>query len=239
MSSSLPGLLPPQVVAERGPYPDLGHLFADLVRYHVATPARPLPDEGPGITWVLAQGGIYKRGQDAHRAVTVWVGETPDVPGLAVLLPSITWRGLSRRLPGQLLAAMLAHARKAAAPTARGVLRPIEQQYHVTLEGGELRVRVPPQDATPGRVTYAPPDAPILLDLHSHHGMAAYFSGTDDRDDTGLGVSAVVGRIFDRPEIAVRLCCYGHTQRVPALTIFDGLGGARDTYGDRDADPDD
>lgn len=216
---------------------DLGRYFAGLVRHHIATPAAPLPDAGPGITWIWARGGIYKRGQDARATVLLRAGTAPDVPGLAPLIPGVTWAGLPRRLPAQLLAAMLAHARKAAAPARGGVLRPIEQQYHVTLEGGRLRVRVPLQDATAARVRYAPPDAPILLDLHSHHGMAAYFSATDDRDDTGLGVSAVIGRIFDRPEIAVRLCCYGHTQRVPALAILDGLAGCRDTYEDADAEP--
>jgi hypothetical protein len=211
--------------------------LSSLLRHHIATPADPDPGDAPGITWIWGMSMIYKRGQDAHRTVLVEIAPAFGAPGLMALAPHVRWHGFAHRLPGQLLAAMLAHARKAAAPTSGGLLRPIEQQYHVTLEDARLRVRVPPQEATPGRVTYQPPvGVPVLLDLHSHHSMPAFFSGTDDRDDTGLGVSAVVGDIFDRPEIAVRLCCYGHRQRVPALTIFDSLPGCRDTYGDRHAD---
>lgn len=201
-----------------------------LLRHHIATDATPLPEPGPGICWVWAAGGIYKLGQDSTRTVLVRVGEAPDAPGLAPVLPFIHWHGYPARLPGQLLSAMLLHARKAAAPIGgNGLLRPIEAQYHVCLEAGTLKVRVPEQQASAARVTYVPPEAPVLLDLHSHHAMPAFFSGTDDRDDTGLGVSAVIGKIFDeRPEVAVRLCCYGHTQRVSALTIFDSLGACRD-----------
>jgi PRTRC genetic system protein A len=224
---------------------DLAAIFAGLRCYHVATPAEPLPREAPGIAWIFAANGVWKRGVSETLSILLPVADYVDVagvdartlPGLAPLMPGVRWRDYPHRIPGQLLAAMLAHARKAATTTPSGLLTPIEQQYHITHEAGRLRVRVPPQDATAGRVRYELPDAPILLDLHSHHSMAAFFSGTDNRDDTGLGVSAVIGRIYDRPEIAVRLCCYGHTQRVPALTVFDGLGGCRDTYGARNADP--
>jgi PRTRC genetic system protein A len=216
------------------PAPDLGRCFAGLLRHHVATLASPEPDDAPGITWIFAANGVWKRGQDAHRTVLLPVPgwpHLPPVPGLAPLLPAVRWRGFPRRLPGQLLAGMLAHARKAvAAIPGSAVVQPIEQQYHVTLEAGRLAVRVPPQAATAARVTYAPPDAPVLLDLHSHHAMAAFFSGTDNRDDDGLGVSAVIGRIFTRPEIRCRLCCYGHVCAVPALTIFDSLGPCADAY---------
>lgn len=215
--------------------PSLG----SLLRHHIATPAAPYPPAGPGIAWIWAADGIYKLGSASGIEILVPVGpRTPPVPGLARLFAAARWKDYSHRLPGQLLAAMLTHARKAASVGGQGVLRPIEAQYHVTLEAERLRVRVPPQDATPARVTYEPPQGvPVLLDLHSHHGMPAFFSSTDNRDDTGLGVSAVVGNIFTEPEIAVRLCCYSHTLRVPALTIFDSLPGCRDTYGDRHAEP--
>ena len=205
-----------------------------LLRHHIATEQQPLPPPGPGIAWIWAANGIFKLGQDAHRRVLVRVGSVPDVPGLVSLAPGVTWFNLPRLLPGQILSAMLIHARKAEAPTAfNGFRRPIEAQYHVTLEGARIKVRVPEQTATPGSVVYQMTDAPVLLDLHSHHAMPAYFSATDDRDDTGLGVSAVIGRIFHtRPEIVVRLCCYGHTHIVPAWTIFDGIGPFFDTYED-------
>ena len=44
---------------------------------------------------------------------------------------------------------------------------------------------------------------------------------------TGLSVSGVVGRIFEDPELLVRINVYGHRQQVPALSIFDSLGPFR------------
>ncbi len=211
--------------------------LSSLLRHHCATTAHPLPADGPGIVWIWGHGHIYTRGQDAHTMVLVAVCPTVVAPGLVPLVPGVQWRHYPHRLPGQLLAAMLTHARKASASGATSpIVQPVEQQYHVTQKDGRLCVRVPPQEATAGSVRYQPPQGvPVLLDLHSHHALPAFFSATDNRDDTGLGVSAVIGRIFDQPEIAVRLCCYGHTQRVPALTIFDHLGDCRDTYGDSHA----
>jgi hypothetical protein len=55
--------------------------------------------------------------------------------------------------------------------------------------------------------------------------MPAYFSNTDDRDDGGLSVSAVVGKIFDTPEICLRVNVYGHRMRLLVLDVFDRLGG--------------
>lgn len=70
-----------------------------------------------------------------------------------------------------------------------------------------------------------PAEAVPLVDLHSHHEMYAYFSHTDDRDDTGLSVSGVVGRLnTDRPQLTLRANVYGHRQHIPVLEIFAGCG---------------
>lgn len=203
---------------------DLAATFASLVRTHVATLACPLPEPTPGITWIVAANGVFKRGVDQHRDLLIRVGPlgTP-FPGLTSLLPHARWPGQPCRIPGVLLRAVLTHARKAAAPAGGGLLRPIEQQYHITLERGALRVRVPLQDATPGRVAYAMPDGAVLVDLHSHHGMQAYFSDTDDRDDVGLSVSLVLGTIFTRPTLAARLNVFGHRQQIDPCLIFDDI----------------
>jgi PRTRC genetic system protein A len=61
-----------------------------------------------------------------------------------------------------------------------------------------------------------------FIEVHSHHHMKAYFSGTDDKDEGGLRFYAVIGDIFsDRPQIALRLGIYGQFFRMPATNIFD------------------
>jgi PRTRC genetic system protein A len=209
---------------------ELSSIFGSLVQYHPATCAAPLPPAQPGITWIWAQNGIFKRGVGPGLDLCIPVGITWPAPGLASLMAHVCFPDLGARLPGEMLQHVFEHALRAS--TGGVVARPIEQQYFLTyraeLPTRRLRIAVPEQDATAGHVRYQT-NIPgrILVDLHSHHSMAAYFSGTDDRDDTGLSVSCVIGRIFTQPEIACRLNVYGHRYPVPPSLIFDGLGPFR------------
>jgi len=64
---------------------------------------------------------------------------------------------------------------------------------------------VVPEDqlATPTSVVYTPPSLAagesVILALHSHHTLPAFFSATDDADEQGLGLYAVVGRLLGAP----------------------------------------
>lgn len=205
---------------------DLATAFATLVRHHIATPAAPLPEASPGITWIWAANGIFKRGvsADLDALVQVRAWDADDrACGLASLVPYARFSAWPGRLDGRLLAPLLADARKAC--TDGVIARPVEKQYFFVERDG-LRVVAPHvQEGTPGSLRYTMPvRGHVLLDLHSHHAMRAYFSPTDDRDDLGLSVSAVIGDIYERPEILIRINVFGDRQQVPALTIFDQLG---------------
>lgn len=210
---------------------DLSACFAGLVRHHVATPAAPLPAPTAGITWVVGANGVFKRGVndqlDLLAAVELF---GRPIPGLANLVAHVRWTAWSGRLAGSLLGPLLSNARQAMAGNA--ILRPIEKQYFFVARDG-LRVVAPlAQDGSPASLRYAMPTrGTVLLDLHSHHAMRAYFSAIDDADDTGLSVSAVIGNIYARPEIVVRVNVYGHRWPVPALTVFDDLGPFTDRWG--------
>lgn len=217
---------------------DLRTIFSTLTQHHVATPACPLPAPKPGISWLWASNGIFKRGIDGAHDILICVTPTPPTPGLAQLIPHARSVAQSDRIPGGLLTALLDHARRAGDPRAL-IARPIEQQYFITYRAGlpqPFRLAVPEQDASAVRVSYKMPRAgQLLIDLHSHHSMPAYFSDTDDRDDQGLSISAVVGHIFDRPQIAIRANVYGHRQHIPALAVFDHLPDGLHQVGSREA----
>lgn len=205
---------------------DLAGAFATLVRRHIATPADPLPAATPGITWIWAANGIFKRGvsADLDALVQIRAWDADDTPcGLASLVPYARWPAWPRRLDGRLLGPLLDDARRACSGGA--IARPIEKQYFFIERNGLHIVAPHVQEGTPGSLRYTMPvSGRMLLDLHSHHAMRAYFSATDDRDDTGLSVSAVIGNIYERPEIVIRINVFGHRQQVSALTIFDQLG---------------
>jgi PRTRC genetic system protein A len=208
--------------------------LASLVRHHVATPAQPLLEPAPPITWLWAANGVFKRGVSPHLDALIRVGATTEAPGLASLLPHVRWPGVRGRIPGALLVPILDHARRMG--QGNGVQQPIEQQYFIVRDDSRMCVRVPPQRSSATRIRYtmAIGTGVLLLDIHSHHRMPAYFSSTDDTDDQGLSVSCVLGTIFTAPTIICRVNVHGHRQHVPALTLFDALPGIEDTHADID-----
>jgi PRTRC genetic system protein A len=211
---------------------------AALVRHTLALGALAEPERG--IAWIVAANGVFKRGYDGERDLLVRVQrQRIAVPGLVALLPHARFTSWAERLPASFLAALLQDARQAMSGEA--IARPIEKQYFVVYRDGGPRLIAPrAQQGTPGSLRYAMPGrGALLVDIHSHHEMAAYFSQTDDRDDTGLSVSLVIGKIYTRPELCCRLNVYGHRQRVPARLLFDGLGPFRDAFGGDDDRADD
>ncbi|HNP71819.1 MAG TPA: Mov34/MPN/PAD-1 family protein [Kouleothrix sp.] len=215
---------------------DLSTVFGGLVRHQVArTDTRDWQERRPGIAWLYAANGVFKRASNGMveaqgRACHI----DYDVPGLAALMEYVAWSCWHGRLPGALLAPLLRDAQVAGRDAGSGVLRPIEKQYFFVERAGGIYVVAPrAQQGSAGSVRYAMP-APAsgtpLLDLHSHHSMRAFFSATDDRDDSGLSVSAVIGQIFTRPEIVVRLNIYGLHCPIPAALVFDSLGPFVDRY---------
>ncbi len=62
------------------------------------------------------------------------------------------------------------------------------------------RVAIPKQKVSKAAVTYdwdhVKADEEVILDIHSHNDMDAFFSGTDERDDaTYVGISGVAGKL--------------------------------------------
>ena len=135
--------------------------------------------------------------------------------------------------PARWLWQVLEHAQKALAGNTE--ITPVEQMYHFhwinsphptpTPPGGAWRVSVPSQQASAGRVSYrGGNEASIVLDLHRHHAMPAYFSPVDNGDEQGCRFYAVIGKIYDRPEIRLRLGVYGDFIELEPLFLFEGLG---------------
>lgn len=73
-----------------------------------------------------------------------------------------------------------------------------------------------------------------LIDLHSHARFAPFFSPTDDRDETGFRVFAVIGNLDRTPTISVRVGVYSHYFNIPASTVFELPAGMIDIYEQED-----
>lgn len=74
------------------------------------------------------------------------------------------------------------------------------------LDTQQYRVSIPTQKVSKASVTYDIDDKAdneiVVVDIHSHNSMGAFFSGVDDRDDrSGAWVTGVLGKL-DQPEFA-------------------------------------
>lgn len=185
--------------------------------HHYSSASALTLSPGKAYGYVLAGNGLWKVASSRHIEARFPLANTP----VAGLLPihGAYIRLLAGRVPGRMLETVLTDARL------RAQASPVEAMYHFYLRGGQIRIARPPQVATATRVAYQGGDDPdIFLDLHSHHIMPAFWSGTDNRDEGGFRLCAVIGRVFERPEIRLRLACYGDFYDLPARTIFTDTG---------------
>lgn len=60
------------------------------------------------------------------------------------------------------------------------------------------------------------------IEVHSHNIMPAFFSNTDNTEETGLRIYAVLGKVTDPvAEIRVRVSVYGHYWTIPYEWVFE------------------
>lgn len=165
-------------------------------------------ENGLFYDYVLAKGGLYIRAQGALIRATIQIA-TVDVRGLEPLNESV--KLMHGKIPWRIYILALASL-------ATNWQR--ETYLAVTWEG-EYRLRQPVQDGEPSGVTYSKLPHTVL-DIHSHGTMGAFFSGTDNRDEQGLCLYAVVGdldRLF--PTIKARVGVYGYFIPLSLGGIFE------------------
>lgn len=75
-----------------------------------------------------------------------------------------------------------------------------------------------------------PLGAKALIDLHSHALMEPFFSRTDNKDEQGFRIYAVIGNVNEKTEIRVRVGVYSNYWNIPASMIFELPEEIRDAY---------
>lgn len=189
-----------------------------LVDYLIARDGVPAPS-GRAYDYLLAGDGLYVAAENRWLRARVPVARVA-VRGLAPVYACVELT--AGRLPQALWDAIVAVA----------LARPeTEVLLAVTRAASGYRLMRPAQHADAVQIAYRPvPDA--LLELHSHGRHPARFSPTDDADERGFRLYAVVGGLDgDRPEVALRVGVYGYFLPLPWEAVFAGDRGAfRDGY---------
>lgn len=96
-------------------------------------------------------------------------------------------------------------------------------------------IRIPEQTVSGSAVSYkwenfVGPNDVVVLDMHSHNNMSAFFSSTDDRDDNGnCTISGVVGKLSTTCEMVFRFNLPGN-MKITGLNIPDIFAAEGETF---------
>lgn len=199
-------------------------MFNNLVTYHVHTGGSLPANDALAYQYILAGNGLFIRADTPFFSACLSLHQHV-VRGLPPLAPH--WQLLVPRIPGQLL--HTAYLDACAARQPNGSLREVLYQFHH--HGQHVALKKPPQQGTAATVVaQGNVAATVLCDLHSHGNMAAFFSQTDNADEQGLRLYAVMGRLESRPEIQLRLGLYGQWQALPVTAVFTDAGPFHDLH---------
>lgn len=194
-----------------------------LVNYTIAKD--PLPEFPGGMyEYIMAGNGIFLRAARQGLEVLFPIVET-TIRGLPELQPYL--RLGVRNVPRLMLGFVLAQALEAKQTEGDDL---IEVMFYLDYRDGCWWWMKPNQKQSRVSVDYEPTprEAQSLVEIHSHHTMAAFFSQTDNTDQTGFRIYAVLGHITTTPTILVRVGVYGHFWNVPMNWVFEEVPGLLD-----------
>lgn len=182
---------------------------------------------GQLFTYVTAANGVFVCAARPEFSVAVpvaFIRAGQPLRGLQTVAAGLHLAG--ERVPAAVLRRCFSEARSVC--VAGG--GPREHLWWLHPDGTEWSCATPPQVAMPDSVqALTDSDPQTIIEMHSHHEMAARFSATDDADEAqGFKIYAVIGRIFAAPEIRVRVGCYGYLYEIPARDVFELSDGVRD-----------
>jgi PRTRC genetic system protein A len=184
-------------------------LIVKPVGYLINTAAGLQGEPGVFYQYIMAENGLFLQAKNEHLAARICIADQL-VRGLAPIDGHIELR--HGRIPLHLL--NLALSTFCTKPG-------IEQYLAITWEADGYHLRIPLQSGTGGSVKYEVlPDT--VMDIHSHAGkVSTFFSSTDDKDEQGFMLYAVVGGLLDLcPTVEIRIGVYGYFMPLERGDIF-------------------
>ena len=178
------------------------------VGYLVSTKEGMRGERGAFYDYVTAENGVFIEAEGRFLAARVQVAKGV-IRGLAPLEPALVLRHgpIPQHLFDLALSAML--------------IDPEQERYVAVTWADGYHITVPEQEVSASSVVYEVPDDTVL-DLHSHGGMRAFFSTTDNRDESGFRLFGVVGHLSVVPQLRLRVGVYGYHHAVPWDEVFAG-----------------
>ena len=188
-----------------------------LIGYAFSTD--PSSNAGSALTYILAGNGIFvsasRPGIDVLMPIRL---SHQPIKGLPTLIPHLN---VTPRIPKELLLEVWRSSCNAC------IESNIEMLFHFQLQEGEWHLKIPEQIQNPascqpvesGSHTSHPH---AVVEIHSHASLAAFFSCTDNTDETGFRIYGVLGRVnTTQPEIQMRVGLFQHCWNIPVSAVFD------------------
>jgi PRTRC genetic system protein A len=200
-------------------------MIPPLVNYHILRELPGPPANAALYEYLIAGNGVFLRGEREGLQALIPLAAC-EIRGLPALTPYL--KLAYPRVDQTLVAEMLDQSRAACIMAGA----PREILFHLRW-GGRWHLTIPAQDQAAGSVTPLGPAIgssyeTALIEFHSHHRLAPFFSRTDDADERGFRLYAVLGHIFTKPTMRVRVGIYGYYWSVPARWVFELPDGVAD-----------
>ncbi len=180
-------------------------------------------ERGIGYSYILAGNGVWIETEGKFLAVRIMVAPG-YIRGLAPLGEKVVLR--YGKIPAHIFNLGLNSL----------YVNPDAERYAgITWKDG-YHIYIPDQKGSGGRVEYQVGDD-VVMDLHSHGHMPPFFSSQDNRDEQGLKLFVVVGKLEDaRPSVKLRVGVYGYFEDLPLADVFDGALFVNDLFEKEDDD---
>jgi len=198
-----------------------------FIAHTIATDPLPPPPRKM-YEYLFAGNGIFLRAQRDGLTACIPHLLTP-IQGLPDLHPRISLTGppITQNIMSTILSEALQAWKHPGGPE--------EALFHCTYTD-HWSLTIPDQIRTYASVhcrnPFTPSSNTCLVEIHSHHEMPAYFSDTDNEDETGFRVFGVLGHFHRKPRILFRVGIYGHFFSIPADTIAELPAGLSDAFAD-------
>ena len=189
-----------------------------MIDYHVARVNNNIKVKQPMYRYVFGSNGAVIYAKRPEFEAAIWTEQFKDsIPGLREVKPFFK---IEKRIPAVLCREALLIAQEKAFPDRKEVL------FYFRFKDGMWHLEIPDQLQTGASVrpTSEYCGLNVAVEMHSHNTMKAFFSGTDDREESsGFRVYSVVGMLGCRcpAQILTRIGIYGHFGYVRTDQVFE------------------
>lgn len=183
------------------------------VGYLMNYPTGLCGEKGLFYDYIFASNGVFIEAENPLIAARIPVADC-DIRGLAPMETkiSLTYGSIPQRFFDLVLDLFLSD---------------VATEHYVAITGDAgYHFYIPVQDKHSGSVVYEAGNS-VVLEMHSHGRGGAWFSSTDNKDETGLKIYGVMGKLDTTPIVKLRIGAYGYFRELFWNEVFDGtLAGA-------------